>query len=130
MGIDLGTTYSCVGIFKDGEAVVSWVCPVWHATVFICAGTLEGSQYALQKQRTHDPVASPRVVFRCRSLRTIRATGRASFAPNIFAFTPCTRTLRPSQTYIHLRTPSYVAWTENERLLGDAAKNQAIIKLE
>ena len=30
MGIDLGTTYSCVGIFKDGEAKFNAFSSVWH----------------------------------------------------------------------------------------------------
>ena len=66
MGIDLGTTYSCVGIFKDGE-------------VQIIAND-QGNRTSLGMT--------------CHMKRS--------------------------------RTPSYVAWTENERLLGDAAKNQAL----
>ena len=49
----------------------------------------------------------------------IKATGRDLSSKTVKCFCE----LSPAE--LALRTPSYVAWTENERLLGDAAKNQA-----
>eukprot|EP00442_Polarella_glacialis_P035752 CAMPEP_0115152958 /NCGR_PEP_ID=MMETSP0227-20121206/66451_1 /TAXON_ID=89957 /ORGANISM="Polarella glacialis, Strain CCMP 1383" /LENGTH=685 /DNA_ID=CAMNT_0002563627 /DNA_START=27 /DNA_END=2084 /DNA_ORIENTATION=+ len=66
MGVDLGTTYSCVGIFKDGDG-----------TTYSCVGIFKDGEV------------------------------------HIVANDQGNRT-----------TPSYVAWTDEERLLGDAAKNQ------
>ena len=90
VGIDLGTTYTCVGVWQNDRCV--------------------------------PPNPSP--------------GGRASLAPLVTAETAAALTLLPPRSRRIARveiiandqgnrtTPSYVAFTDTERLVGDAAKNQ------
>ena len=74
VGIDLGTTYSCVGVFQHGKVVI--ICTNKHMD--------EELSFATQVE--------------------------------IIANDQGNRT-----------TPSYVGFTDTERLIGDAAKNQVTI---
>ncbi len=79
VGIDLGTTYSCVGVFQHGKVEIIANDQVGWQGFCLRAGTpgrrkqSKGTLSCLQGNRT---------------------------------------------------TPSYVAFTDTERLIGDAAKNQ------
>ena len=78
IGIDLGTTYSCVGVFQHGKVEIIANDQGNRLVIFFC----------LQK----NPV--------------------------------CLHFLQLFVYFFHRTTPSYVAFTDTERLIGDAAKNQ------
>lgn len=90
VGIDLGTTYSCVGVWRNGKVEI----------------------IANNQVRTRTAEAEIATLQCCTVL--VR-----SLTPHCF---PCLLTRSPQG---NRTTPSYVAFTENERLVGEAAKNQA-----
>ena len=87
IGIDLGTTYSCVGIYKPLSCMQKWTLG-WFSL------TEHDSAFAASSQ-----LGLPR-------------NGRVEIIPNDQG---------------NRITPSYVAFTDDERLIGEAAKNQATI---
>ncbi len=94
VGIDLGTTYSCVGVFQHGKVRT-------FTTVKRCKGWRELTGISL----------------RCREICALNdPLLPRSFQVEIIANDQGNRT-----------TPSYVAFTDTERLIGDAAKNQVAI---
>ena len=89
IGIDLGTTYSCVGCWRNGKVRLS---PLLSSGV---------------RQRLSA------VGDVCAHLCTLAAM-HCAIQVEIISNNQGNRT-----------TPSYVAFTDNERLVGEAAKNQA-----
>ena len=92
VGIDLGTTYSCVGVFQHGK-------------VRNCAQTLLLSDplTLYLKSLIARPLPSP-------------------LPPSLYTLVPQVEIIANDQG--NRTTPSYVAFTDSERLIGDPAKNQ------
>ena len=98
IGIDLGTTYSCVGVWQNDR-------------VEIIANDQVGQQ-TTRRQSTgicawHHHAAVPLPATNYTAVRLILLT--------------C---FHPEHVQGNRTTPSYVAFTDTERLIGDAAKNQ------
>lgn len=87
IGIDLGTTYSCVGVYQNGRVEII----------------------------PNDQVRARR--------RRLLARGDALGAGALAAVRVVMRVAAQGNRI----TPSYVAWANGDRMVGDAAKNQATV---
>ena len=100
IGIDLGTTYSCVGVFQHGK--VSKLCYINNFFVKFP----KFSAYC-------------RIGCMCKIYKQIKTLQFSLIQENIKFQVEIIANDQGNRT-----TPSYVGFTDTERLIGDAAKNQ------
>jgi heat shock protein 5 len=105
IGIDLGTTYSCVGVYKDGRVQIIANDRQWQIATA-----------PRQQQRARCTRASTILEHCVWPVWLIRSSSSL-----------CVVLCGLEGNRI---TPSYVAFTDTERLIGDAAKNQAALNPE